>query len=311
MKEALKVFGITASLVSSVGSLVTFNDYSRALFMEKVFGITETKKLTEVEIEKLKHQAEKAELATKVAQLEAEQLKIKQEKEEIENKLLKEKQEKEQAEANIKQENLDVAKVEEQAAIIETPKPTEPTKSNITKGDVETFLSGAKYFSYTKIANDGSELPKTAQLGKGEKDWACTKDNNTGLIWEIKTDDDNSLRDKDLTYNWWNPNRDGKYGQYKGTQSGSGRDTYFYAKLVNEQGLCGKKDWRLPTMAELSKLVYCPNNDYDTTNWLCTTYSGTLPTINLFYFPNTLSREFWSSDQYYSDNYIGTTSNCK
>lgn len=45
MKEALKVFGITASIVSLVGSLVTFNDYSRALFMEKVFGIKETEKL--------------------------------------------------------------------------------------------------------------------------------------------------------------------------------------------------------------------------------------------------------------------------
>ena len=296
MKEALKVFGISASIISSVGSLVTFNDYSRALFMEKVFGIKETEKLNEVEVEKLKHQAEKAELATKVAQLEAEQLKIKQEKEEIENKLLKEKQEKEQAEANIKQENLNIEKKEEQIAIVEMPKPVEPvTKRDTTKGDVETFLSGAKYFSYTKIANDGSELQKTAQLGNGEKDWACTKDNKTGLIWEIKTDDD-GLRDKDLTYTWWNPNREGKYSQFKGTQSGAGRDTYFYTKLVNEQGLCGEKDWRLPTMKELSKLVYCPNNNYDTTDWLCIGYSGSQPTVNVFYFPNTLKSAYWSSD---------------
>jgi hypothetical protein len=49
---------------------------------------------------------------------------------------------------------------------------------------------------YTKIANDGSELPDSATLGTNPTDWACTKDNKTGLIWEVKTDD-GGLRDKD------------------------------------------------------------------------------------------------------------------
>jgi hypothetical protein len=87
MKETLKILGITTSIISSIGSLVTFNDYSRTLFMEKIFGITETKKLTDVEIERLKQQAEKAQLETKIAQLETDKLKIKQEKIEAEAQL--------------------------------------------------------------------------------------------------------------------------------------------------------------------------------------------------------------------------------
>lgn len=45
---------------------------------------------------------------------------------------------------------------------------------------------------YTKIANDGSILEDTAKLGTDTKDWACTKDNKTGLIWEVKTVDGGS-----------------------------------------------------------------------------------------------------------------------
>jgi hypothetical protein len=92
MKAALKVFGITASIFSSLGSLITFNDYSRALFMEKAFGIKETQKLTDVEIERLKQQAEKADLKIRIAELEADNLKIRQEKAEEEANQLKIKQ---------------------------------------------------------------------------------------------------------------------------------------------------------------------------------------------------------------------------
>jgi hypothetical protein len=57
---------------------------------------------------------------------------------------------------------------------------------------------------YTKIANDGSELPDSAVLGTKPTDWACTKDNKTGLIWEVKTND-RGLRDTWKRYFWYNP----------------------------------------------------------------------------------------------------------
>ncbi|MEE4379693.1 MAG: hypothetical protein V2J55_19570 [Candidatus Competibacteraceae bacterium] len=42
--------------------------------------------------------------------------------------------------------------------------------------------SGSKGFDFTKIANDGTELPDSAALGTNPGDWACTRDNVTGLI---------------------------------------------------------------------------------------------------------------------------------
>ena len=45
----------------------------------------------------------------------------------------------------------------------------------------KTGVGGAG-FDFTKIANNGDELLPNAALGKGLKDWACTRDNVTGLI---------------------------------------------------------------------------------------------------------------------------------
>ncbi len=53
--------------------------------------------------------------------------------------------------------------------------------------------------SYTKIANNGTDLPDSAVLGSGATDWACTRDDTSGLIWEVKTGD-GGLRDANKTY---------------------------------------------------------------------------------------------------------------
>ena len=113
--------------------------------------------------------------------------------------------------------------------------------------------------NYTKIANDGSELPDSAKLGSKPKDWACTKDNKTDLIWEVKNRD-RSLRDWNKTYTW--------------------DESVVFVTSVNSQTLCGKNDWRMPSEFELSGIVK----------------SGeTNPSIDTTYFPNTQNYFFWSS----------------
>lgn len=175
---------------------------------------------------------------------------------------------------------------------------------NTSKGDIEIIKSGDRSFSYTKIANDGSQLLKTAELGAGEEDWACTKDNSTGLIWEIKIDDV-SLRDKDNTYSWYNSDGTTNGGD-SGTKNGgscldSECDTDGYVKAVNQKGMCGKKDWRVPTPQELSRLLFCSDGKYSAdssvTNALGCTNRGsvTKPTINTSYFPNTINDYYWTS----------------
>ena len=46
---------------------------------------------------------------------------------------------------------------------------------------------GVNGFDFTKIANNGTVLPASALLGSGPTEWACTRDNVTALIWEVKT----------------------------------------------------------------------------------------------------------------------------
>ncbi len=142
--------------------------------------------------------------------------------------------------------------------------------------------AGSAGFDYTKIANDGSDLAANATLGNNSTDWACTRDNVTGLIWEVKTDDD-GLRDQDHIYSWYDSSAPmGNAGTPNGGicyASGSGCDTEKYVNDVNAARLCGFNDWRMPTIKELAGI---------------TNLSYVNPPIDPDYFPNTSTVSFWS-----------------
>ncbi len=60
---------------------------------------------------------------------------------------------------------------------------------------------GDSGFSFLKVSSTG------APLVASETDWSCVKDNVTGLMWEVKTDNvTKDLHDKDDTYTWYNSN---------------------------------------------------------------------------------------------------------
>jgi len=113
--------------------------------------------------------------------------------------------------------------------------------------------------SYTKLDANGNELPDSAIS------WAMVRDNVTGLIWEVKTDD-GGVHDKDNVYTW-----------------NDARNVFIAA--LNSALFGGQSDWRMPTMKELSYLV-----------GYSIPYPG--PTIDTTYFPNTVyagSSKYWSS----------------
>lgn len=152
--------------------------------------------------------------------------------------------------------------------------------------------------AFFKISNSGNPLPDSAILGSGQNDWACTYDSRTNLIWEVKTNDQ-SLRGKDWTYTWYNSNSsDGNKGAISGTNNCGtpGRcDTETFVQDVNAQGLCGAKNWRLPSSDELRSLIYCSSNLPQTWNKQATFCEGDYqaPTVDLNFFPNT--RSAWYS----------------
>ena len=111
--------------------------------------------------------------------------------------------------------------------------------------------------SFTKLAAAGYDLPDTATS------WAMVRDNVTGLIWEVKTND-GSIHDHDKEYGWLQAQSE------------------FIADL-NATHFNGYDDWRIPTVIELSQL-----SDSGRCN----------PAISLDFFPKTKSSNYWTSTTY-------------
>ncbi|MCI5196664.1 MAG: DUF1566 domain-containing protein [Candidatus Electrothrix sp. AW5] len=143
-------------------------------------------------------------------------------------------------------------------------------------------------FSYTKLDSNGIPLANQ-HADYATTPWACVKDNVTGLIWEVKTND-GGLHDKDDKYNWYNTDPatnggsvgyaddDGDvcYG-YNSSDSSTFCNTEAYVNRVNAAGWCGASDWRMPTRKELVGIVHCGISS---------------SAIDTSYFPNALS--VWS-----------------
>jgi hypothetical protein len=104
------------------------------------------------------------------------------------------------------------------------------------------------------------------------------RDNVTGLVWEVKTDD-GGIHDKDNIYRWG-----GKTAIGYDAKPRFGSDWYSdWDSLIegsNNATLCGFTDWRVPVREELRSIV---------------DYSRTKPAIDTNYFPNTPSSRYWTS----------------
>ena len=141
-------------------------------------------------------------------------------------------------------------------------------------------------FSFTKLDENGDALDASATS------WSCVQDNTTGLIWEVKTDD-GGLHDTNDTYSWYDTNSSTNGGSegdintndnicygYTPGQESTYCNTEAFVKRVNEAGLCGHNDWRMPDINELGGLA---------DKGLAT------PSIDTNYFPNISSSGYWSA----------------
>ena len=138
-------------------------------------------------------------------------------------------------------------------------------------------------FSFARLNADGD-----AYTGTGVYDddpWFCVRDNVTGLVWEVKTND-KSEHDKDNGYRWGGKTAIGKNAiDYEGEYYD---DWDELIDAANSKELCGFDDWRAPDIEELRSIV---------------DYSRSSPSIDEDYFPNTPSQRQWSASPDASNSY--------
>ncbi|RVU82732.1 DUF1566 domain-containing protein [Leucothrix sargassi] len=161
---------------------------------------------------------------------------------------------------------------------------------DVTNNDDSDGVLG---FSYTKLNSDGQSLPADATT------WSCVKDNVSGLIWESKKGKGSGQGTAGLH------GSDDKYYSLKNNggnftlpscfgHSLSDTSTYCYTEnfvnSVNEEGLCGISNWRMPSVIELESLV-----NYDSRTFGIA--------IDTNYFPETATAErYLSSSTAAEDN---------
>lgn len=141
---------------------------------------------------------------------------------------------------------------------------------------------------YVKICNSGQQAgsgtcPGAPVQGTGANQWGCTRDDASGLLWEIKgpmsSPAPNGMMKTFTNYDDKNLFQNTATVKPTQAQIDAATNTMGYAKAVNTAGLCGKKNWRRPTRTELQTLV-----------------KGTTPvTINTGFFPNTVDLFYWTS----------------
>lgn len=144
------------------------------------------------------------------------------------------------------------------AAILHKPSPPTPAEYHLSKID----------------GNGGA-------MGAWSGPWACVCDSRTGLLWEVKTDDE-GIHHGDWSYSWYEesfgvPNNGDCYFEEERC------DTRDLIRRSNREQLCGTDNWRLPASAELQTLLYPQAKEG-------------APLIDTDYFPKTRRGDYWTRD---------------
>jgi hypothetical protein len=129
----------------------------------------------------------------------------------------------------------------------------------------------------------------------------CATAADSGLTWELKTDD-NGVHDKDNTYRWGGIGARQTGAEQLGTEK-TGKiffdDWNELLNASNSEKLCGFDDWRVPTIDELKTLV--SSNGQQSQGQPLQKQQLQIDTA---IFPHTLATPYWSVStyQYYPEH---------
>jgi hypothetical protein len=121
-----------------------------------------------------------------------------------------------------------------------------------TYGDTRGNADGTLGFSFVRICMSGrregeGHCPVQPLPGDGKNDWACTEDEVTGMMWEVKAL--SGPRARDLRYTNYSREYD-PVGQYRSSTDASG-----FVDGINRTGLCGFVDWHLSHSDKIQTVV--------------------------------------------------------
>jgi hypothetical protein len=175
-------------------------------------------------------------------------------------------------------------------------------------GELDKIGNGDAGFDFTRVCHSGEaagegSCPAEPALGDEPDNWGCTRDNVTGLLWEVKVDNDSHPRHMGHLYTWYNPDPtsngggEGTVGDSETCEDsldGAACNTHSYVTFINASGgLCGTGGWRMPLVGELLSIVH---------------FGRTSPALDPDHFPNTsLAAEDWMpSGAYWAANPAAT-----
>jgi hypothetical protein len=136
------------------------------------------------------------------------------------------------------------------------------------KQDVISIIDGR----YQKVSNNGLLLSQTAALGDGQYDWACTLDNQTGLLWEVKTNQ--GVRASTNIFTFYTSTNEvqkvngaNSYSAPTASEIAAPDNAQTYINSANNQFLCGRNNWAMsaPVFLDSANFQhYLPNKLFGT-----------------------------------------------